>query len=107
MAKHVPIEYREFYDIPRMFVVPFAGMRFLFDGSFDSELDDYPADYKVYELPPNADVPHEGSWAELPRQGRRVRSIPTAQVRFDPTRRESIESDVLERVVEAARRRVA
>lgn len=107
MIEQVPIQYREFYDIPRMFVVQYAGVKFLFDGSFDDKLDDYPSEYAVYALSSRAQESMGGNWSELSRDGRRITTIPTSQVTFDETRRASINNDVLERVADAMKRRVA
>ena len=35
------IRYRDFYDIPRIFIVTLNGKLFLFDCAFDDEIDDY------------------------------------------------------------------
>lgn len=100
MASAVPILCREFYDIPRMFVATHRGETFLFDGSFDDELDDYPPHYAVFLLPPELDAASlSGPWANL--RGRAIRScgtVATGAVRFDETRRGSISADVLEQL---------
>src|SRR4051794_29503381 len=47
----VPIQYREFYDRPRMIVAEYRGRSYLFNCSFDEALDDYSPDYAVFVLP--------------------------------------------------------
>lgn len=92
----VGIRYREFYDFPRMFIVEVQGRTFLFDGSFDDTLDDYPADYSLYLLPPLREDELAGSWAHLPsRATQKLGLIPTSAVVFDDTRREWMDASVL------------
>ena len=87
-----PILYRDFYDVPRMFVVRRGGTSLLFDGSFDDTLDDYPDFYEVYELPPLAAEQLAESWRDLAgRAVRRLGRVAVADVRFDATRRKSVD----------------
>jgi hypothetical protein len=44
-----PIRYRDFYDLPRIFITSYNGQDYLFDCPFDDELDDYPDSYRVYQ----------------------------------------------------------
>ena len=37
------IQYRDFYDVPRIFVADYQGRLYLFDCPFDEALDDYPS----------------------------------------------------------------
>src|SRR5690349_3855883 len=64
---HRPLEilYGDFYDFPRMFLVTDGSSRYLFDGSFDDEIDDYPSDYAVYLMPDLSRDDLAGSWATL------------------------------------------
>jgi hypothetical protein len=99
VAETVPILYREFYDFPRMFVATYRGETFLFDGSFDDELDDYPPRYSVFLLPTMDAAGLTASWARL--RDLAIRScgtIPTDAVTFDPTRRQSISPRVLDQL---------
>lgn len=96
MPERLEIQYRDFYDIPRMFIVAANGDQLLFDGSFDEELDDYPDAYRVYRLPELEPGALSGSWAALPSRATRfLGTIPTAAVRFDPTRRQFVDVGVL------------
>lgn len=102
------IQYRDFYDVPRMFVVRLDGEPFLFDGAFDEELDEYPDQYRVYLLPRLGDDELAGSWETLSRRAvEDVGVVPLGAVVFDPTRRKSIRSDVLRALItgRAAHRR--
>lgn len=40
-----PIRYREFYDLPRIFIATHNGQSYIFDCSFDDALDDYSGKY--------------------------------------------------------------
>ena len=96
MTEAVDIQYRDFYDIPRMFVVAHGGQHFLFDGSFSDDQDDYPEDYEVYLMPPLRDEQLAGSWTDLKRLAlRSLGRLPTRSVVFDTTRRQSIDAHVL------------
>ena len=100
MAEQVPIIYREFYDFPRLFMVSYRGVHFLFDGSFDAERDEYPEHYTVYQMPPLAKDVLDESWSNVPRLAlHRLGSIPITRVAFDRGRRTSVSSDVLDEVI--------
>jgi hypothetical protein len=96
MSDPVPIEYREFHDVPRLFVASADGITYLFDGSFDDELDDYPDAYAVGTLPPLRPDELAGSWASLPaRTVHHLGSVPVSAVTFDATRRRSVDRGLL------------
>ncbi len=62
--KWLPITYRDFYDVPRAFVVAARGDWLFFDCPFDAAADEYRSDYAVYVLP--GPPPAEGSWSGVP-----------------------------------------
>jgi hypothetical protein len=100
MSQQVAIQYRDFYDIPRMFVVDYNGLTILFDGSFDERLDDYPDQYDVSLLPRLSQKELDGSWERLrERAVQRFGNIPTSAVRFDPTARKTIDVEVLKNLL--------
>jgi hypothetical protein len=100
VTEPVPIQYREFYDVPRMFVVTYNGTQFLFDGSFRDDLDDYPDEYDVMVLPGLSPQELAGSWADLPaRAMRNLGRVSTVAVVFDPSRRQSIEGALLRQLL--------
>jgi hypothetical protein len=95
----VQIQYRDFYDVPRMFVVAHHGAQYLFDGSFDDEIDDYPDEYRVFILPNLTQEQLSGSWTDLTRRASRsVGKIPTRDVVFDRTKRQAIEASIFDRL---------
>lgn len=99
----LPIIYREFYGIPRMFIVSFRDRNWLFDGRFDDAADEHPDEYRVYSLPALSDGILEGDWSSLPdRATAFAGTVPTANVQFDPSRRRTISSRALEELLDAA-----
>src|SRR5437879_3362509 len=97
-----PIIYRDFYDVPRIFVVLLDGTTLLMDCVFNEASDEYSDVYEVYRMRPNFEPP-EGSWESLTREGaERLGSIPVSAVRFDPTRRCYIETEVLRTLTDFA-----
>ena len=97
MSDWLPMRYRDFYDIPRAIVVERGGRTYLLDSPFDDELSEYADDCSVYELPAAvAEQLDEIAWTDLEHRGRLVGTVPTAQVRFDPTRRRALDSGVFD-----------
>lgn len=91
----LPISYRDFYDVPRLFLVEHSGSLFVFDCPFDDKLDDYRDAYSVYRLTPEL----RGSidtieWHLLVTRLEPVASVPVRSVEFDPTRRTSVKADI-------------
>ncbi|HWL40541.1 MAG TPA: hypothetical protein VNO75_09910 [Gemmatimonadaceae bacterium] len=92
----LPIRYREFYDVPREFVVERDGEAYYFTCPFNDQADDYAAIYQVYRLHAGAAVGHAASWAGLERLGSPVGQVNVAHVTFDATKRAAVEGSVLE-----------
>ena len=96
----IPINYRDFYDVPRMFIVVDAGVSYLFESSFEEASDEYSGFYTVSILPPLSHEDLDGSWASLPdRAVGYLGQVPVSEVRFDQTRRQSIERPSLRSVI--------
>lgn len=90
-----PIRYRDFYDLPRIFITSYDGKDYLFDCPFEDELDDYPDSYRVYQLPALSEEELQGSWEHLPELAESLLGvIPVAEVRFDSTKREWINTAI-------------
>jgi len=89
------MRYRDFYDIPRAVVVDWESTLYLFDCLYDHGLDDFEPTYTVYRLPDElrGSLDHM-SWTDLGHRGERVGSVPTRDVEFDPSRRESINATI-------------
>ena len=97
MITTIPIrQYRDFWDVPRMFVVEADGRTLLFDCVFDEEVEDYADTYRVYLMPSLTERELEGSWAELATRAlRSLATIPVASVRFDPTNRTFVDCQLI------------
>lgn len=59
------IQYREFYDVPRMVLAVDGDVHFLFVSHFDDSLDDYVDYYTVYRMPLLSDQVVSGPWTTL------------------------------------------
>jgi hypothetical protein len=89
-------KYREFWDVPRMFLIDSEYGSLLFDCPFDETLEDYGNDYRVFLMPILSDADLEESWANLPsRAVRFLGSIPISKVHFDATNRSFIDRRTL------------
>lgn len=91
------IRYRDFYDIPRAFLVEHDGSLFFFDGGFEERIDDYPESFRVYRVAPQpAEKLDAGSWEDLPSLGTFVGEVPTNSVKFDDTKRAAIDDSIFD-----------
>lgn len=96
-SRWVPFIYREFYDVPRMIVFEEYGRCYLMDGRFDENLDEYPPDYQVFELPIAVFSNIPTNWEDLPAHAlRRLGVVSVATVRLDETRRKQLDGSLLE-----------
>jgi hypothetical protein len=81
MSIWADINYRGFWDIPRIFFVRFDDRLYLFDCQFDDVVEDYPDVYAVYEMPELTEADFAGSWGHLADGAiRRLGEIPLDQV---------------------------
>jgi hypothetical protein len=80
-----PIKYMGFYDVPLIFITRYRGETYLFDCPFDEKLEDDSESYKVYV--------------------RYLGEVPVARVRFDPSKRQAVDSAILDEM--AARKAAA
>lgn len=97
MSDKLEIQYRDFYDVPRIFLVNHRGTLYLFDCPFHQELDEYPDIYKVFVLPSDAGSDLSGSWDDLAsRATAYVGEVPVRSVQFDSTRRREIDANVID-----------
>jgi len=88
--KYTDIQYREFYDVPRIFLFRVGGSLFLAECSFDDQMDDYCRHYDLFELP--SDTPLEGSWDALHDSAtRNIGQISVSDVVFDETKRRQVD----------------
>jgi len=97
MSGRAGIQYRGYWDFPRIFITRYKGQTFLFDCAFDEALDDYPDVFKVFLMPELSDKELPDDWTTLKNKAIRfLGEAPTNHVRFDETRRESIDAGILE-----------
>lgn len=87
-----PIRYREFWDVPRIFLAPYRGKWFLFDCVFDETTEDFPDSYKVYVIPEPSEEELAGSWDKLHEKATHYSGdIAVAKVHFDASKRNEID----------------
>jgi len=94
--KYIPIKYREFYDIPRLFIVRYCENTFLFVCEFDEYIDDYSNQYNIYKLKQIDNEIMNGDWNTL--YNKHIKILGNAYVNeicFDETKRKGIEESCL------------
>src|SRR2546421_12677498 len=97
MNDMMPIKYMGFYDVPLIFITRYQGDTYLFDCPFDEEREDDSDSYRVYVLPPVADEDLPKDWTTLhTRATAYLGEIPVSNVRFDPTRRNSVDISIVD-----------
>ena len=95
-----PFQYVEFYDVPRTIVLLFREKWVLLQSTFNEELDDYEADYSVFQLPPTFQPPRVGSrWEFLEKELVCVGKIPVREVQFDESKRRTLSAKALDEIV--------
>jgi hypothetical protein len=91
-----PIRYRDFYDVPRIFVAEHAGVAYMFESRFRDAEDDYSDQYSIYTLSPAIvqGLDQTSDWAALLTDAKLVGQIAVNAVRFDETRRGFVSNEV-------------
>ena len=85
------VDYREFYDVPRMFVVERSGSLLLFDCPFDADLDAYPPQYSIYRLPHSLRHAFPDDWTQLPSRATTcLGTIRLSEIEFDASKRAGV-----------------
>jgi len=84
----IKFEYKEFWDVPRLFIVRLDDTVWLFDCRFAESLDEYPDTYKVYSIVTGNFVAE--NWNSISEQGQFLGEIKVSDVQFDPTRRKEV-----------------
>lgn len=100
MHSRAKINYRDFYDVPRIFIVHHRGMQLLFESSFDDAMDEYSDTYKVFLLPNISNDELHGSWISLPAKAIKcLGEVLIKEVAFDPSLRLEIEVGIIDRLL--------
>src|SRR5688572_9585980 len=92
----IPIKhYRDFWDVPRIFIAQREGSAaLLFDCKFDQTKEDYDNSYDVYLMSEIPESDLEGSWEDLPKRSQRfLGKVSIDDVKFDVSRRSFIDDE--------------
>lgn len=95
------IRYRDFYDVPRIFLTNRGAECFLFDCRFDDQRDDFDDCYDVFLMPHLGEADLTGDWTHL--RDRALRFLGRIQVNhcmFDVTRRAFVDLSALDRALQ-------
>lgn len=91
------IQYRGFYDVPRLFLVNYQNQTVFFSCPFDEKQDEYPETYKVFLLPSLSAEELQGDWEQLAsRASQFLGEVPVKDVRFDASKRREIDTAVMD-----------
>ena len=97
MLDESEIIYRDFWDVPRIFVVRHHGRQYLFDCRFNESAEDCEAAYRVYTLPDLPESELNGSWEGLAERAESyLGEVAVESVIFDPSRRRTIDTRILD-----------
>ncbi|MEZ5306402.1 MAG: hypothetical protein R2684_04575 [Pyrinomonadaceae bacterium] len=97
MTKYSIVEYREFYDVPRVLLLFSEACLLLLDCQFDDEADDYPHSYEVYLMPRDFDWSGLSNWYGIEANAiRKIGTLGLDQIEFDETKRKHIKSRALD-----------
>lgn len=95
----LPIQYRDFYDVPRMVVVEREGQLYLLDSAFDPGEDEYSDHFTIYKLPAAAaEVLDRDAWVDLPDRGEALGRVEVVKVEFDQSKRRFVSDEVFTHV---------
>jgi hypothetical protein len=98
------IMYRDFCDVPRIFIVRYRGRSYLFDCSFNGSVEDYEETYSVYVLPELPGHELSGSWKYLAEKAESdLGEVPVVGVGFDPSMRRAINTRVIDELLDTVR----
>ena len=83
MDEWTDIQYRDFYDVPRMIVARKGEEARLFYSRFDEQSDEYLDFYAVYRMPLLSETELDGSWVGLEDQAlERLDDLPIHDLPF-------------------------
>lgn len=93
----IPIkQYRDFWDVPRIFLATKGDCLLLFDCRFNEEKEEYDDKYQVFIMPELTDNELSGSWYQLSERAiKHLGEIPVDGVKFDETHRKFIDGEIV------------
>lgn len=92
----VPITYRDFFDVPRVFIAEWNGNSYVFDAPFDGTRDAYADSYVVFKVNGHIDLANmPDHWNDLRVDSQFCGEIAVSSVTFDATKRASIDDAIL------------
>lgn len=98
--KWAKINYRDFYDVPRIFFWEWKNQWILFESVFLEDQDEYDPIYSIYLMKKLSKEDCDGSWKYISDKAiKKLGEIPVNQVKFDPTLRKEIEISALEEIL--------
>jgi hypothetical protein len=95
------LQYRDFWDVPRIFLVSYGSHILLFDCKFDEKSEDFDNTYHVLLMPLLRDNELNGSWENLSEHAvASLGEIAISDIVFDESCRQSISSDAVSKLLE-------
>ena len=99
MSAWAGIQYRDFYDVPRMFLTQTETAVYLFDSRFSDVNDEYDDHYEVYLMPKNDEMHTRSDWRGLEKLAiRHLGRVKVSSVEFDNSKRKEVNLDVLAKI---------
>ena len=97
------IIYRDFWDLPRIFIVRHDDQHYLFDCRLSESNNDYEETYGVYTLTDLSSDALDGSWDNIhERAASHLGVVLVKDVVFDPSRRRSIDTAVIDTLLDSS-----
>lgn len=101
MSYQAVILYSGFWDRPLGFVVEHRGTQFYFSREFDEQQEEYQDVYKVFFLPNLSNDEVVSAWGSLEQKAiHYLCQVPVASVLFDPSFRASIDTALLDKLLD-------
>jgi hypothetical protein len=95
------LQFRDFWDVPRIFLVSYGSHILLFDCKFDEKSEDFAKTYHVLLMPVLSDIQLNGSWENLSENAiASLGEIAISDIIFDDSRRQFISSDAVSKLLE-------
>lgn len=97
------IVYRDFWDVPRIFIVRHHERQYLFDCRFNKSDEDFERKYRIYAFPDLPESELRGSWEGFAERAERyLGEVPVESVSFDPSKRHRIDTRIIDELEDNA-----